>query len=64
MVRDMIDCLMAGCLLSFNDIWIIEDRADQIIIAISTAMIFYILLLFAREVQEWIEKYLTKNTGR
>lgn len=64
MVRDMIDCLMAGWLLSFHGIWIIEDKADQIIIMISAAMIFYILLLFAREVHEWIEKYSTKNTGR
>lgn len=67
MFRDMLDCLLIGSLVSFRDIWIIDDTADQIIIAISIAIVLYILLLFIREVEEWIEKHLRENskpTGR
>lgn len=67
MFRDMLDCLLIGSLVSFRDIWIIDDTADQIIIAISIAIVLYMILLFIREVEEWIEKHLresSKPTGR
>lgn len=63
MFRDMIDCLLIGGMVSFRDIWIIEDTADQIIIAISIAIVLYMILLFIREVKEWIRKYLRKNSA-
>lgn len=67
MFRDMLDCLLIGSLVSFRDIWIIDDAADQIVIAISIAIVLYMLLLFIREAEEWIKKHLRENlkpTGR
>lgn len=61
MFRDMLDCILIGSLASFLDIWIIDDAADQIVIAISIAIVLYILLLFTREAEEWIEKHLRES---
>lgn len=63
MIRDMLDCILIGGLVSFRDIWIIDDTADQIIIAISIAIVLYMILLFIREVKEWIKKYLRKSSA-
>lgn len=67
MIRDMIDCLLIGGMVSFKDIWIIEDTADQIVIAIGAAVLIYMGILFFRGITEWIKKYLRKSskpTGR
>lgn len=44
MIRDMIDCLMAGGLLSFLPIWK-SDTTQQIVIALGLAVLCYIVML-------------------
>lgn len=44
MIRDMIDCLMAGGLLSFLPVWEV-DMTQQIVIALGLAVLCYIVML-------------------
>lgn len=61
MIRDMLDCLLIGGMVSFGDIWIIEDTADQIVIAIGAAVLIYMGILFFRGIMEWTKKHLKEN---
>lgn len=49
MKRDIIDCLMAGGLLSFMQIWITDGPEDRIVITIGIAVIIYIFILAFRK---------------
>lgn len=50
MIRDMIDCMMAGGLLSFLPIWTRMTALEQLTVAAGLAALCYILiLLFRRE---------------
>lgn len=50
MVRDMLDCLMAGGLLSFLPIWTSMTVPEQLTVAAGLAALCYIvILLFRRE---------------
>ncbi len=50
MIRDIIDSLMAGGLLSFLPIWTIQDAGDQIGITVGAAVLTYCLILrFSKE---------------
>lgn len=62
MIRDMLDCLLIGGMVSFQDIWIIEETADQIVIAIGAAVLIYMGILFFRGITEWIMKHLRENS--
>lgn len=46
MVRDVIDSLMAGGLLSFLPIWIRMTVPEQLAIAAGLAVLCYIVILF------------------
>lgn len=48
MHRDVIDSLMAGSLLSFLPIWE-TDSGDQVVIAMSLAVLVYIAIVFFRK---------------
>lgn len=49
MIRDIIDSLMAGGLLSFYPIWQIDTIMEQIVITIGLAILIYITILFFRK---------------
>lgn len=50
MIRDMIDCLMAGGLLSFAPFWIRMTVPEQLTVAAGlTALCYIVILLFRRE---------------
>lgn len=49
MIRDMIDCLMAGGLLSFLPIWTRMTVPEQLTVTSGLAALCYILILLFRK---------------
>lgn len=49
MTRDLIDCLMAGSLLSFLPIWQTTNRIEQIATVLGLSTLLYILFLFVKK---------------
>lgn len=56
MIRDMIDCILTGGILSFAPFWIRMTVPEQLTVAAGLTVICYIVLLGIRELLQILQK--------